>query len=96
MAILSNSSFHTILIIVALYSMCQLIQVIESRFLWDLSLYCINYCSRNNDQMLPIHVCSCHRIASYHRRMTNNNIQSEIKQDYQFKNYQQPINNQFP
>ena len=54
--------------ILILYSICQMIEVAESRFLWDLSFYCINYCSRTGVQSHPIGVCSCHRITSYHRR----------------------------
>lgn len=80
MAIPCNSSYRTILIIFALYSMCNIIKIVEGRFLWDLSLYCINYCSRMNGQMPPIGVCSCHRITSYHRRMAFNDLQMNPKQ----------------
>lgn len=60
-----SQSVRVVVYILALYSVCQ---VIEGRFLWDLSSYCINYCSRMGIQMQPIGVCSCHRITSYHRR----------------------------
>ncbi len=81
MAILSSSSYRIILLIFALYSMCHVIEVVQGRFLWDLSLYCINYCSRINEQMTPIGICSCHRIASYNRRMTFNDPQTPSEQD---------------
>jgi hypothetical protein len=77
MAILRSSSYRTMLIIFALYSMYNFIEIVEGRFLWDLSLYCINYCSRVNGQMPPISVCSCHRITSYHRRMAFNDLLKE-------------------
>ena len=63
-----NLSHRFIVSILVLYSICQVMQVAESRFLWDLSLYCIQYCSRLGIQSHPIGVCSCHRITSYHRR----------------------------
>ncbi len=83
MVILCNSSYRTILIIFALYSMCNIIEISEGRFLWDLSSYCINYCSRVNGQMPPIGVCSCHRITSYHRRMTLNDLPIQPKENSQ-------------
>jgi hypothetical protein len=83
MGILCNSSYRTILVIFALYSMCNIIEIVEGRFLWDLSSYCINYCSRVNGQMPPIGVCSCHRITSYHRRMSLNDLQTASKKDFQ-------------
>ncbi len=55
--------------------MYNFIEIVEGRFLWDLSLYCINYCSRMNGQMPLIGVCSCHRITSYHRRMALKDLQ---------------------
>jgi len=94
MAILSSSLYRTILVIFALYSMCDVIKVVQGRFLWDLSLYCINYCSRVNGQTPPIGVCSCHRIASYHRRsMELNDPQTELDQDFENYNYEQPMEN---
>ncbi|CAF2733778.1 unnamed protein product [Rotaria sp. Silwood2] len=87
---LTGSSFRTILIVIALYSMSNVIPVIEGRFLWDLSLYCIDYCSRNNGQMAQMGVCSCHRIASYSRRTTNNNLEKEGQPDSPYYIYQQP------
>ncbi|CAF1094508.1 unnamed protein product [Rotaria sordida] len=97
MAILTGSSLGTILLIIGVYAMCNVIQVVEGRFLWDLSLYCINYCSRNNSQTSPIGICSCHRIASYNRRMaTTEDIQIEPKQDFQYYYSQQPIYNDVP
>ncbi|CAF1325880.1 unnamed protein product [Rotaria sp. Silwood1] len=82
MAIFTGSSYRTIILILSLYSMCHLIEVVEGRFLWDLSLYCINYCSRNNGQISPIGICSCHRIASYNRRMaaTTEDIQNNYSE----------------
>ncbi len=63
--------------------MYNFIEIVEGRFLWDLSLYCINYCSRVSGQMPPIGVCSCHRIGSYHRRMALNDLQIEPQQNFQ-------------
>lgn len=74
MGILCNSLYRTILIVFTLYSLCNIIKNVQGRFLWDLSSYCINYCSRMNGQMPPIGVCSCHRITSYHRRMAFNDF----------------------
>lgn len=73
-----SSAYRLIVSILVLYSLCQVIQVAESRFLWDLSLYCINYCSRAGVQSHPIGVCSCHRITSYHRRGLFNDLSSSM------------------
>ena len=59
--------------------MCHVIQETEGRFLWDLSSYCINYCSRLGTQIPPIGVCSCHRITSYHRRTALRDLPSVSK-----------------
>jgi len=71
MGVLLKSLVCTMLTMLTLYSILNLIENVDGRFLWDLSSYCINYCSRVNDHHYPpIGVCSCHRIASFHRRMT--------------------------
>ncbi len=75
MGIICHSSYRTILFLLCLYSICNQIEIIEGRFLWDLSYYCINYCSRVNGPIPPIGVCSCHRITSHHRRMIFNDLQ---------------------
>jgi hypothetical protein len=83
MSILCGSSFRMIIVLIGLYSMCNVIEVVQGRFLWDLSLYCVNYCSRINGQTPPIGVCSCHRIASYQRRMAFNDFQTPTQLNYQ-------------
>jgi hypothetical protein len=93
MGVLSGCSFRTILFVFALYSMCHVIEVVQGRFLWDLSLYCINYCSRTDTQMPPISVCSCHRITSYHRRTAFNHFQTASKRDFNNHYFQEPMNN---
>ena len=82
-----KSSYHLILFIFALYSMSS---IIEGRFLWDLSSYCIEYCSRVSGQISPIGVCSCHRITSYHRRMDLDQLQIPFKHN---SNHQQTNEN---
>ena len=74
---------RTILVLITLNSMLNFIEMAEGRFLWDLSSYCINYCSRLNDQMARIGVCSCHRIMSYYRRMAPNDLQIISEQNRQ-------------
>ncbi len=81
---MGHSSYRTILILLSLYLMFNRIEIVESRFLWDLSSYCINYCSRVNGQIPPIGVCSCHRITSHHRRMTFNDLRIPSKRDFNF------------
>ena len=77
-----NQSFYRILLgILALYSIFNVIEKVEGRFLWDFSSYCIDYCARINGEMPPIGVCSCHRITSYYRRMASNNPQTISEQD---------------
>ncbi|CAF0881664.1 unnamed protein product [Adineta steineri] len=93
MALLSGSSLQTIVYLIALYSMCHEIKLVEGRFLWDLSNYCINYCSRFSEQMPRIGVCSCHRIASYHRRMTGRDLETIDEQTFQNSNFNEPIDN---
>lgn len=88
-----KSSIRTILFLMTVYSICHMINVVEGRFLWDLSLYCVNYCSRNNGQMPAIGVCSCHRITSYHRRMTLRDPQLEPKENFPNSNNEQDIDN---
>ncbi len=83
MANLSGSSFRIIVILIGLYSICNVIEVVEGRFLWDLSLYCINYCSRLNEKTPPISVCSCHRITSYQRRMAFHKIETPPQNNFQ-------------
>jgi hypothetical protein len=93
MAIHCGSSFRTILLVFAFYSMCHVIQVVQGRFIWDFSLYCINYCSRVGGQLPPIGVCSCHRFASYRRRTASRAIETATRQDYDNDNYEQPMDN---
>jgi hypothetical protein len=81
MAIHCGLSFRTIILLIGLYSMCHVVQVAEGRFLWDLTYYCIHYCSRVGEQIPPIGVCSCHRITSYHRRTALNNFQITPEQN---------------
>lgn len=82
LTMLNISLYRTVLVLITLNSMLNVIQMTEGRFLWDLSSYCINYCSRlNNDQMARIGVCSCHRIMSYYRRMAPNSPQTISEQD---------------
>ena len=81
MRMFNVSVYRTILGMILLYSIFNVIEKVNGRFLWDLSSYCINYCSRINDQMPPIGVCSCHRITSYYRRMASNNPQLTSEQD---------------
>ena len=77
-----NFSLKTFIIVFALYSICLQIENIEGRFVWDLSHYCITYCSRMNEQMPLISVCSCHRITSIHKRTNELNYRYDPMDDY--------------
>ncbi|UJR29786.1 hypothetical protein I4U23_017333 [Adineta vaga] len=72
----SACSFNKFIFVLALYSICLQMEIVEGRFVWDLSHYCITYCSRFNEQLPLIGVCSCHRITSAHKRTNDPNYQS--------------------
>ncbi len=54
----------------------------ESRFVWDFDTYCINHCAKMKYNSYPISICSCHRIASNHRRSEFNRISSINNNDH--------------
>jgi hypothetical protein len=60
------SGLNKILILLILVS---IIQVNESRFLWDFGSYCLNYCAKAEFELAAISICSCHMIVSNHRQM---------------------------
>jgi hypothetical protein len=83
MGILFNSSLNPIVVLFILFSICQ---IIDGRFTWNMGSYCDDYCSRIKYKLLPVGICSCHRIASKYRPLRSLDVKSmlHIKNVHQF------------
>lgn len=70
--------------IICLILFISIIELNESRFVWDFGSYCLNYCAKSQFKAISVNVCSCHWISSNHRRM-DRNILSSINNHHKIK-----------
>lgn len=61
---------------ICLVLLLTMIELNESRFVWDFGSYCLNYCAKSQYKSVSVNVCSCQWISSNHRRMDRNILSS--------------------
>ncbi len=78
MSTLFGPSLSKLVVILILFS---ILNMNESRFVWDFGSYCIKHCAKIKFKLSAINICSCQWISSNHRQATPNTISSSDDND---------------